>query len=149
MVRCRRLFYYFNGRHVSHQIKASTRRNGFHKKECTGGCTPWLRISFINLSKCALLRKFITPPQQRSLWIGFYISISVMKELMEKFISLFNHCTNNEEILNRKLYFLCSVWDRQVPWDCLSLDCYLASLKYFGICNTSMMKRFCRNLFAL
>ena len=38
MVRCRRsrerLFYYFNGRHASYQIKASTRRNGFHKKEC-------------------------------------------------------------------------------------------------------------------
>ena len=34
MVRCRRsrdwLFHYFNGPHVSHQIKASTRRNGFH-----------------------------------------------------------------------------------------------------------------------
>ena len=28
-------FYYLNGRHLSHYIKASTRRNGFHKKECT------------------------------------------------------------------------------------------------------------------
>ena len=26
---------YFNGRHVSHHIKTSTRRNGFHKKQCT------------------------------------------------------------------------------------------------------------------
>ena len=31
------LFYYFNGRPVSQQIKASTRRNGFHKKECSVG----------------------------------------------------------------------------------------------------------------
>ena len=29
------LFFYFNGRHVSHQIKISTRRNGFNKKRCT------------------------------------------------------------------------------------------------------------------
>ena len=52
MVRCRRsrdsLPYYFNTCHVSHQIRASTRRNGYHKKECTPPATqgashfPWL-----------------------------------------------------------------------------------------------------------
>ena len=38
MVRWRRskdwLFYYFTGCHVSHYLKAFTRRNSFHKKEC-------------------------------------------------------------------------------------------------------------------
>ena len=38
MVRCRRskdwLFYYFNRRYISLHIMASTKRNGFHLKEC-------------------------------------------------------------------------------------------------------------------
>ena len=49
MVRCTRsedwLFYYFNGCHVSHHIKASTKRNGFHKKECTGSMIRTMIVS--------------------------------------------------------------------------------------------------------
>ena len=60
MVTCRKsrdwLFYYFNRRNVSYQI--STRRNGFHKKDCLPPChSPQKKITF---KKFSLIRVKIT-----------------------------------------------------------------------------------------
>ena len=175
MVRCRRLFYYFNGRDVSHQIKASTRRNGFHKKECTEGVHTMVKDFFHKFEQMCIVKEVhhsSTTEVLTDWFLYFYIRHERVNGKVYFFIlSLHKQwsfllrissvnvtksavfcgfgadlVTFTEEILNRKLYFLCSVWYRQVRWDCLSLDCHLASLKYFGICNTFMMKRFCRNL---